>query len=113
LDRTSLVSAKFNYMTASAVGADVLRAGTGRCSPDGAPARFDTPRRQGPEYMLIVQESADRVELELRWNDRSGWGPHAEAMLRYLEAYLVLGALDAGLPSGLEEPVDLSRFAQE
>lgn len=112
LDRTSLVSAKFNYMKASAVGADVPRAGTGRF-PDGAPARFDTPRRQGPEYMLIVQESADRAELELRWNDRSGWGPHAEAMLRYLETCLVLGALDASPPSSLEERVDLSRFTQQ
>jgi hypothetical protein len=100
LDRTSLVSAKFNYLGAPAGGAAAAGSGPRRGGPDGGPVRYGRPRRQGPEYMLTVQEGTDRAELVLRWNDRSGWGPHAEAMLGFAEAWVVLGAAGAHPPAG-------------
>lgn len=111
LDRTSLVSAKFNYITGQALGPDVLGGGGAPSSRDRPAAHFDKPRRQGPEYMLVVQECGERAELTLRWNDRSGWGPQAEAMLGYIEAYIVLGALGAGLPSSLEKAIETPRHS--
>ncbi|GAA2372488.1 hypothetical protein [Dactylosporangium salmoneum] len=50
---------------------------------------FGRPRDLGARYMLTVSHDRRGAILDLEWSQESGWGPHAEAMLRGMEAFVV------------------------
>jgi hypothetical protein len=55
----------------------------------GAAVTHLPPTPQGPPRMLHVRHGGANAMLRLHWRDDTGWGRHAEAMLRFIENLLV------------------------
>jgi len=86
--RSGVASAQFNYLSHETLGPFVsepvkaLRDDT---------VHFGELRRQGPIYMLKVDQTSERVVMTLYWREDTGWGRVAESMLRYIEDLVCQG----------------------
>ncbi|MBB5084067.1 hypothetical protein [Nonomuraea endophytica] len=99
--RTGVAFARFNFIDDSVVGplanSRSLDAEGIRFQDPASHGRvtFGEAHMDGSEYLLTVQHGAAGALLTLSWREDTGWGPHAEGMLRHIERLMVWGASGA------------------
>jgi hypothetical protein len=89
---TGVAYPRFSYLT-EASGNDTAPAWAAYTEAfgdaEGGIVTLGRPRALGARYMLTVSHDHRGAVLDLEWSQESGWGPHAEGMLRRMEEYVV------------------------